>query len=111
MTLVQLFVLCFVAGPAVYLAFWRWLPVPRFLGAIAALCAGLSVAVNALLPAGAWVSVFSLGVLWVGWICALAAGAQLLAQGLGKPVLGRLAGIVGTTLPWFGFATAQWIAG
>lgn len=109
MNLLALFAICFIAGPIVFLLSWRHFAAPHTLALFALLCVFASTVLAGI--AQPWAASLSLGMIWLGWICVLAAGAQTCAQIFGGPRLSRMVGAVGVTLPWFGFATAQWMVG
>ena len=109
MTMLAPFVFCFFAGPLIFLLFWRKLVAPKSLALIALFCAAIGALISEL--GSVWASATSLGVIWFGWICALTAGAQALARFSGLPKVSRIAGTVGVTAPWFGFATTHWMVG
>ncbi|WP_417723072.1 hypothetical protein [Salipiger sp.] len=102
------FVLCFAAGPAIYVGLMRLRPgvVPLTGLAMIAMTA-MAGAIGLRILGGA---LPSLGMLWLSWILVLALGALALRRRVRGRQLARwvtLAGLLATTAPWFGLATAQ----
>lgn len=116
-----LFVLVFVGGPLAFRALSATGPSPRAFGRVAlftALCAATALALRYGL-AELWgrnllVTGAAMLFIWGGWIGAIAHGAQVLRRadpGLPMRRWTSVMGTVGTTMPWFGLASASMIAG
>ena len=121
MSLVVLFVIVFVDGPLAFRALTRGGPSPtafRRLAIFTALCAatGLTLRYGFTHLWGQNLLVTGTGIafIWGGWIGVLAYGAQALRRmdhGLRMRRWTAEAGAAGTTLPWFGLASASLLAG
>ena len=120
MSYVALFVIVFVGGPLAFRALMRGGPSPasfRRLALFTAICAvaGLSLRYGFadmwgrdLLLTGA-----GMAFIWGGWIGVLAYGAQALRRIDRRAHMRRwtaVMGSVGTTMPWFGLASASLLA-
>ncbi|WP_298858616.1 hypothetical protein [uncultured Sulfitobacter sp.] len=121
MSLAVLFVIVFVGGPLAFRSLTRGGPSPkafRRLAILMALCAatGLTLRYGFAHLWGQNLLVTGTGVafIWGGWIGVLAYGAQalrLMDHGLGMRRWTAVAGAAGTTVPWFGLASASLLAG
>lgn len=116
-----LFVIVFIGGPFAFRALTQGGPSPtafRRLAMFTALCAAIGLTMRYgfsglwgqnLLVTGAGVAF-----IWGGWIGVLAYGAQALRRmdhGLRMRRWTAVAGAVGTTVPWFGLASASLMTG
>lgn len=54
-----------------------------------------------------WSGHTAFALIWLGWICILIAGAAALEQRSRRARLSRIVGMLGATVPWFGFAAAD----
>ncbi|QUJ76401.1 hypothetical protein KDD17_16190 [Sulfitobacter albidus] len=121
MTYIVLFALVFIGGPLAFRALTASGPSPRAFRRLAlftALCAATGLTLRYgmaelwgqnLLVTGA-----GMAFIWGGWIGVLAYGAQALRRvdpGLRMRRWTAVMGAVGTTVPWFGLASASMIAG
>jgi hypothetical protein len=121
MTLLVLFLIVFVGGPLAFRALTRGGPSPvafRRLSVFTALCAATGLTLRYgfsdlwgqnLLITGAGITF-----IWGGWIGVLAYGAQGLRRidhGVRMRRWTAVAGAAGTTVPWFGLASASLLAG
>lgn len=99
------FVVCFVVGPALFalvVRAGRRIVVPTALGVIAAV-----VAARFFQSRG--VALAEVGALWLAWVLAVALVALALRIRLSAPSPRKLVmvtGLLATTMPWFGLATA-----
>lgn len=112
-----LFLLAFVAGPALYFWLLRHNRQVWPLALVAVLLAVMSFGVRhgTALPFGsdAARSGESVLLLWLAWVLVVVLVVQVLGRAFASPVArnrSRTLGAVGTTLPWFGFAAAQMMA-
>ncbi len=115
--LILLFIMAFVIGPALFFALDRvvgkhW---PLALVASVLVLASFVLRSEASLAFSADVTRTFLSVLfiWLAWVLVMVLAARAVRQAL--PSLRarrfvRVAGAMGTTVPWFGFAAAQMIA-
>ena len=121
MRLALVFLAVFIVGPLVFRLLTRRPPSRQ--GQLALIC------FTVLMGAGGLLIRFELGadwgqrplptlwgilMSWFGWIGVLAFGAQALRQADPRPAMRRwtgMLGAVGTTIPWFGLASARWMAG
>lgn len=120
MSYVALFVIVFVGGPLAFRALMRGGPSPaafRRLALFAAICAvaGLSLRYGFVDMWGRDLLLTGAGMafIWGGWIGVLAYGAQALRRMDGRAHMRRwttVMGSVGTTMPWFGLASASLLA-
>ncbi|MCR8549068.1 hypothetical protein M4578_14615 [Salipiger sp. P9] len=103
-----LFTLCFVAGPLLFALLMRF---GQSLTLLLALALGVvSAVLLALLLQDRGALLVSLGMLWLAWVLAVAMVALTLRRRLPPSVPRRwviIAGLLATTLPWFGLATAR----
>lgn len=115
--LLILYTMAFVVGPALFLALARydgrlWPP---------ALIASVMVVLSLALRNEASMSVavdpgplfFSILLIWLAWILVLVLVVRAVRRTYPGPTAQRWArglGAMGTTVPWFGFATAQMMA-
>ncbi|WP_299564628.1 hypothetical protein [uncultured Sulfitobacter sp.] len=121
MTYIALFVLAFVGGPVAFRSLTRAGPSRtafRRLALFTALCAatGLTLRYGFADLWGLDYLLTGTGMLfiWGGWIGVLAYGAQALRRldrGRAMRQWTAVMGAVGTTVPWFGLASASLIAG
>jgi hypothetical protein len=121
MSFAVLFVIIFVGGPLVFRALTRHGPslvAFRRLAMFTALCAatGLTLRYGFAHLWGSNLLVTGGGVafIWGGWIGVLAYGAQALRRtdgGLGMRRWTAVMGAAGTTVPWFGLASASLMIG
>jgi hypothetical protein len=117
MSYFAVFSIVFVGGPLVFRALTKGGPSPRAfrrLTLMSALCAATGLMLrygfadlwgNNLLVTGAGVAF-----IWGGWIGVLAYGTQALRQmdnGIGMRRWTAVMGALGTTVPWFGLASAS----
>lgn len=121
MSLVVLFIIVFVGGPLAFRALTRSGPSPRAfrrLAILMAICAATGLTLRYgfahlwgqnLLVTGAGIAF-----IWGGLIGVLAYGAQALRrmdQGMRMRRWTAVAGAAGTTVPWFGLASASLLVG
>jgi hypothetical protein len=121
MSYVVVFVIVFVGGPLAFRALTKGGPSPaafKRLAMFTAICAaiGLTTRYGFADNWGSNLIVTGLGIafVWGGWIGVLAYGAQALRrmdQGLRMRRWTAVLGAVGTTVPWFGLASANLVAG
>lgn len=121
MSLAILFVIVFVGGPLAFRALTQGGPSPaafRRLAIFTAVCAatGLTLRYGFASLWGQNLLVTGAGVvfIWGGWIGVLAYGAQALRRmdhGRRMRRWTAVAGALGTTVPWFGLASASLLAG
>lgn len=121
MRLALVFLAVFVIGPLIFRLLTRRTPSRR--GQLALILFTILMAAGGLLirvEMGAdWgkdplTTLWGILMSWCGWIGILAFGAQALRQADPRPAMHRwtgLLGAVGTTIPWFGLASARWMAG
>lgn len=115
-TLVIIFAIVFVGGPLAYL----WLLRPRpskkqfvGLGCIVAGSTGMSFILRYLSGywgQDVWVTLASIGLIWIAWVAILAFVAQTFRQQNPRPAMRRWTTVIGalaTTIPWFGLASAR----
>jgi hypothetical protein len=104
------FAVCFLGGPALCAALLR---LPGKVWALLSLAVSVVLSVTAALSyrlAGAEGHVSSLILLWLSWVLAIAMVALALRSKIENPTIRRwvlILALLATTLPWFGFATAQ----
>jgi len=117
MTFVVLFAIVFIGGPLAFRALTRGGPSPRAFRRLAiftALCAATGLTMrygfsdlwgrNILVTGG------GVAFIWGGWIGVLAYGAQALRRmdsGVRMRRWTAVMGSIGTTIPWFGLASAS----
>jgi len=115
--LLVLFTMAFVLGPAIFLVLVRydtrrW---PLALAASVLVVLGfLMRSLARLAPTVDLMQVFlSISAIWLAWILVLVLVARAIRQALPTPAASRWSRAIcamGTTIPWFGFATAQLMA-
>jgi len=115
--LLVLFTMAFVLGPAIFLVLvrydtGRW---PLALAASVLVVLGFLMRSQArLAPTVDLMQMFlSISAIWLAWILVLVLVARAMRQVLTTPAAGRWSRAIcamGTTIPWFGFATAQLMA-
>lgn len=121
MILALLFVVFFVGGPLAFRALTRRGPQvgsQRRLMIGTAVCAGTGLMLRYGF-AGRWgqdivLTVVSIALIWFAWIGVLAFGAQMLRRADGGLRMRRWTGVIGaagTTVPWFGLASANLVQG
>ena len=116
MTIV-LFTMAFVLGPALYLALERGQgrPWPLALGASGLVVASfvLRTDTGVVLSSGAFPVFLSITFIWLAWVLVMVLVARAMRQAFptqrARQIV-RVAGAMGTTVPWFGFAAAQMMA-
>jgi hypothetical protein len=120
MTYAALFVIVFLGGPLAFRALTQGGPSPvafRRLALFTAFCAATGLTLRFGF-AGLWgrnllVTGSGLAFIWGGWIGVLAYGAQALRRmdgGLRMRRWTAVLGAMGTTVPWFGLASANLLA-
>lgn len=111
------FVVVFCAGPAIYaLAMRRHAPRGWF-ALVAILIGGLAMAAFSLraVTSPIWglpPALVMLGFLWLAWVLVIVFCAQAFLQVAGDRQMARgvyIGGLLATTLPWFGLATARMV--
>lgn len=118
MMVLVLFTMAFVLGPAIFLVLLqydtgRW---PLALAAAVLMVLGfLMRSQTRIVPTVDLMQMFlSVSAIWLAWILVLVLVARALRLILPTPAAGRWSRAIcamGTTIPWFGFATAQMMAG
>ena len=119
MTLVAVFLLFFVGGPIMFRALTKAPPSRngmRLLGVSAGVFAIAGLALRYGTPER-WgqdvlVSVAGILLIWFAWVCVLAFGAQALRRADPGKRMRRWSGVIGalgTTVPWFGLASANMV--
>lgn len=118
MILTALFVVFFVAGPLAFRGLTRGRVQQRSLGVGTAVCAGAGLALRygfaELWGRNVALTVLSIALIWFAWIGVLAYGARKLRQVDGGLCMRRWTGVIGaagTTMPWFGLASANLLQG
>lgn len=117
MSYAVLFVIVFVGGPLAFRALTQGGPSPtafRRLALFTALCAATGLTLRYGF-AGVWgqnllITGGGLAFIWGGWIGVLAYGSQALRRmdrGIGMRRWTAVLGAMGTTVPWFGLASAN----
>jgi hypothetical protein len=112
------FVILFAGGPLVFRYLIRGAFGQRVLGILAAICMITAIGVRYGFE-DMWdddfrLTIMALFLIWMAWIAVLALGAQALRSALlGKRTMRwtSIIGSAGTTVPWFGLASASWIEG
>ncbi|MDO6584875.1 hypothetical protein Q4543_05040 [Salipiger sp. 1_MG-2023] len=101
------FVTCFVAGPLLFALLLQYGNSLRVLLSLA-LATVASVVAALLMQAGGWM-LSALAMLWLAWVLALALLAVTTRRRLGtaRQRWTMIIGLLATTLPWFGLATAR----
>lgn len=112
-----LFCVVFGLGPWVFLRLMRLTPAPSVLAKLAlamVICAAASLWLRFLAPVpwgvNIWATWLGIGLIWAAWIAVLALVALALRQvdtGPGMHRWTRVIGAIGTTVPWFGLASAR----
>lgn len=120
MDLFVLFLVVFVVGPLLFrsgLNHVDTLNKARFLMLVPAVLGlagwGAKIAVGAAWGRELWATVPGIALVWLGWIGLLVYGAariQFLVPDIRVRKLTRALGAIGTTVPWFGLASAQMMA-
>ncbi len=119
--LVCVFVVFFVGGPLIFRGLTRNPPTARRLRRLVLLTAGF-VAVGLIIRFGLpdlwgqnlWVTTGGIVLIWFGWIGVLAFVALALRQNDPSVKMRRwtaIIGAMGTTVPWFGLASANMMQG
>lgn len=121
MTLAALFIVFFVGGPLAFRALTRGRPTVsrrRFVSIGTMLCAGAGLALRYgfidLWGRNVALTVTSIALIWFAWIGVLAYGALMFRQvdnGLRMRRWTGVIGAAGTTMPWFGLASANLVQG
>ncbi|KIN62550.1 hypothetical protein Z946_1410 [Sulfitobacter noctilucicola] len=121
MILVLLFVVFFVGGPLIFRTLTRSRPAVLQQRKLAIITAVLAVSGLALRYGFAeyWgrsvlLTVLSIALIWFAWIGVLAYGAQALRLADSRHQMRRWTGVIGaagTTMPWFGLASANMVQG
>lgn len=103
-----LFILCFVAGPLLFALLMRF---GRSMTLLLTLALSVVIAVlAALLLQAQDLLLLSLALMWLAWVLAMAMTAVALQRRIEAPAVQRwimIAGMLATTLPWFGLAAAR----
>lgn len=117
MSYVVLFIIVFIGGPLAFRALTRSGPSPaafRRLALFTALCAATGLTLRygfaALWGRDLLLTGSGIAFIWGGWIGVLAYGAQVLRRidpGLRMRRWTAVMGMAGTTMPWFGLASAS----
>ncbi len=112
-----LFVVVFGFGPWVFLRLMRLTPSSALsarLVAFMVMAAAASMWLRFLAPvpwgANIWATGVGMVLIWAAWIAVLALAAQALRQADQGPAMRRwtaVIGAMGTTVPWFGLASAR----
>ncbi len=121
MILAALFVVFFLGGPLAFRGLTRGKPqrrAQRVLGVGTAICAAAGLALRYGFP-DLWgrhvvLTVIGVALIWFAWIGVLAYGAQAMRQADNGLRMRRWTGILGaagTTMPWFGLASANLLHG
>ncbi len=121
MILALLFVVFFVGGPLAFRLITKVVPTDksqRMLGIATAILAGSGLALRYGLV-DLWgrhigMTVLSISLIWFAWIGVLAYGARALRQVDTGTRMRRWTGVIGaagTTMPWFGLASANLVHG
>jgi hypothetical protein len=118
MILVALFVVFFVAGPLAFRSLTQSAVSRRSLGIGTAVCAGTGLVLRYgfadLWGRNVAFTLISVALIWFAWIGVLAYGARKLRQVDGGLRMRRWTGVIGaagTTMPWFGLASANLLQG
>lgn len=120
MKLALVFLTVFVVGPLSFRWLTRHAPSRRTQRALVFFC--LMMATGGMLlryGSGAWgddliTTILAVVMIWFAWIGVLAYGAQalrLMDTGSRMRRWTDVLGAIGTTVPWFGLASARWVAG
>lgn len=118
MTLILLFVVFFIGGPLAFRGLTSGRFGQRALGIGTAVCAGIGLALRYGFP-DLWghdmgLTSISVALIWFAWVGVLAFGAGKLRQldnGLRMRRWTGVIGAAGTTMPWFGLASANLLQG
>ncbi|MGJ8546253.1 MAG: hypothetical protein ACSHWZ_12490 [Sulfitobacter sp.] len=121
MKLVAIFLTVFVAGPMAFKLLTAARPCRRhslrllgFTAVMAALGLGIRFGLAARWGSDALLTTAGVLAVWLAWVGILAYSAQALRQydrGLGMQRWTAVIGAIGTTIPWFGFASASFMGG
>ncbi len=121
MTLTALFLFFFLVGPLSFRLLTKAKPSGhgmRRLAAIAVILALSGIVLRYIAPDrwghALWLTGLVILLLWCGWIAVLALGAQALRSADPGPIMRRwteIIGAAGTTVPWFGLASANLLSG
>ena len=114
---IGLFLLFFIGGPLMFRTMTQHLPSRRglwVLGTATALFAATGMGVRYGIPQSwgqmLWPTILGIGLFWLAWIAILAFAAQAVRRSDRSLRMKRLTGIIGalgTTMPWFGLASAN----
>ena len=114
MIVILLFVMAFILGPALFLVLaqfdGRAWPLALIASSMAAVSLALRNEVGVILGTAPRTLFASLMLIWLAWVLVLVLvvrAARRTWPGRGPRRIARAFGAMGTTLPWFGFATAQ----
>ncbi len=112
-----LFVVVFGFGPWVFLRLMRLTPSSTVFARLVAfmvMAAAASMWLRFLAPvpwgANIWATGVGMGLIWAAWIAVLALAALALRHADQGPAMRRWTGVIGamgTTVPWFGLASAR----
>jgi hypothetical protein len=113
MSLILFYGLIFVAGPLIVLALMRrpaTVAAVRNLGMATAAAVVLAIAAGLIGVGAPFLATF---LLWLGWVLSMALMGQVLRLMLDRPAAKwpAVVAALGATLPWFGLALAQGMAG
>ncbi len=120
MMVTAIFLVFFVGGPMIFRTLIRATPTSnalRFLAVLTILCAVIGLILRYSFTDGGmglWLSGFSVLLFWMAWIGVLAYTAQILRRSDQSARMRRwtaIIGALGTTVPWFGLASANLING
>ena len=119
--LAAIFVVCFIAGPLIFRTLVHRdanLQSMKMLGVLTAVFASAGLLVRFLLPddwgQNLWVTVAGIVLIWLAWIGVLAFAAMALRRKIPSARMRRwttIFGALGTTVPWFGLASAMMMQG
>ncbi|MGJ8626300.1 MAG: hypothetical protein ACSHXB_04995 [Sulfitobacter sp.] len=120
-TLAVIFVVCFIAGPLIFRTLVRGdanLQSMKMLGVFTVVFASAGLLFRFLLPndwgQNLWVTVAGIVLIWLAWIGVLAFAAMALRRKVPSAKMRRwttVFGALGTTVPWFGLASAMMMQG
>ena len=119
--LAAIFVVCFIAGPLIFRALVTGdadLKSMKILGALTVVFALAGLFVRFMLPndwgQNLWITVAGIVLIWLAWIGVLAFAAMALRRRDPSAKMRRwttILGALGTTVPWFGLASAIMMQG